>query len=77
LTLGYLSLLLVAYIILLAITVGLAIFAFQLTWQRILDQSHFRLVIYLVAAVPLLLFDRFLDERFRKLEKMADEKTVA
>jgi hypothetical protein len=72
---SYLALLGVAWLVYFALAFAVMALIFPNTSQRLFDIPHF-VILYFVGCIILIPFDRFFDERFRKLEKPKDQRIV-
>lgn len=72
LTASYFAFVLGAWIFFFALALVVALLIFPKTWQHLVSIPYFA-ILYFVGCMVLLPFDRWIDERFRKLEKSKDE----
>jgi hypothetical protein len=73
LTVGYIGLLVMAWIVFLVIALAVTILAFPQTWARMLSLPAYVLLLYVAGCLVIIPLDRFIDERYRRLEKLKVE----
>ncbi len=72
LTVSYVAVISVAWIVFYGLALALTVLVFPKTWREILGIPYFA-VIFLIGCMVVLPFDKLLDGKFRRLEKLKDE----
>jgi uncharacterized membrane protein YccF (DUF307 family) len=63
------------WFVFIGLALGLTVLVFSKTWRQIIGIPYF-VILYFIGCIAILPLDKFLDERFRKLEKLRDEKAA-
>ena len=74
LTVGYVALLFFGYIALVAVATGVFCLLAGRTWREIIFHFRYSVVVFAVATVPMIFFDKFYEARFRRLRRIGAEK---
>ncbi|SRR5258706_8874947 len=75
-TVSYVTFVLIAWIVFLAVAFVVTLLIFPKTWQRMVGIPYY-VSLYFVGCIVIIPLDRFFDERFRKLERPKDETIAA
>ena len=73
LKLSYLTFVLVAWVVFLALAFLVTVLVFPKTWQRTVAGIPYFVLLYFVGCIVIIPLDKCFDERFRKLEKPKKE----
>jgi hypothetical protein len=67
------GLLVLAWIVFLIVAFGVTLVAFPKTWERMLSVPAYLMALYVIGCLVIIPLDRFVDEHYRRLEKLKKE----